>query len=176
MNHYLVMTIIGPDRPGLVDNVASLVREHGGNWLESRMCKLGGQFAGILRVEIDANNEVPLLAALQKLESQNIAVIANPETANDETADIAKVSIELIGQDRPGIVSEITKALARHKVNVEELTTERLSAPMSAEPLFQASATLHIPAGTDIPALRADLETITSELMVDMIFGKPARA
>jgi glycine cleavage system regulatory protein len=176
MNQYLVMTIISPDRPGLVDNIASLIRYHDGNWLESRMCKLGGQFAGILRVEINSEQKTSLLAALKALKGQGITIVAHPESASLEAPDHAKVSIELIGQDRPGIISEITKVLAKHKVNVEELNTERISAPMSAEPLFQASAKLHIPANCDLPALRADLETITAELMVDMLFGRPAKA
>jgi glycine cleavage system regulatory protein len=174
MNRYMVMTIISADRPGLVDQVAALVRQHGGNWLESRMCKLGGQFAGILRVEIDAGHEAALLLALRALGAQGIAVTAQPEAADRDPAGAAKVAMALVGQDRPGIVSEITRVLARHRVNVGELTTERVSAPMSGELLFQASATLQLPADCDLPALRADLETITAELMVDMIFGQSA--
>ena len=67
MQHLLVMTVIGPDRPGLVDSVAALVAEHGGNWLESRMSRLGGHFAGILRVDVPGENEPELVAGLKIL-------------------------------------------------------------------------------------------------------------
>ena len=59
MQRLLVMTVIGQDRPGLVESVAALVAENGGNWLESRMSRLGGHFAGILRVEVPGENEAP---------------------------------------------------------------------------------------------------------------------
>ena len=68
----LVMTIIGPDRTGLVESVARVVAEHGGNWLESRMCRLGGEFAGLLRIEIPAEKKSPLLAALQELQKDGL--------------------------------------------------------------------------------------------------------
>ncbi len=70
----LVMTLIGPDRTGLVESVARTVAEHGGNWLESRMCRLGGEFAGILRIEIPAEKKAALLTALQKISGLNVVV------------------------------------------------------------------------------------------------------
>ena len=51
----LVLTLIGPDRPGLVEAVAQPIAANGGNWLESRMAHLGGKFAGILRVDVPAD-------------------------------------------------------------------------------------------------------------------------
>ena len=68
MDSNLVMTVIGADRPGLVEMVAARVADHGGNWLESRMCRLGGQFAGILRVAVAARARDGLVNALRTLE------------------------------------------------------------------------------------------------------------
>src|SRR5678816_4612379 len=82
MQHLLVMTIVGPDRPGLVDSVAALVAEHKGNWLESRMSRLGGQFAGILRVEVPPGLEAELVAALKRLDSRGLAVVVTPDKTN----------------------------------------------------------------------------------------------
>ena len=79
MQRMLVMTVIGPDRTGLVDSVAGLVTEHGGNWLESRMSRLGGHFAGILRVEVPEDKEPQLAAALQKLQSRGLTVVVHPD-------------------------------------------------------------------------------------------------
>src|SRR4051812_39342368 len=125
MQRLLVMTIIGQDRPGLVETVAALVAQHGGNWLESRMSRLGGQFAGILRVEAPSENELPLIAALEKLSAQGLTVVVHPdrETLSPNSAKFSR--LEIVGQDRPGIVREISRVLAAHAVNVEELETER---------------------------------------------------
>lgn len=173
MQRSLVMTIIGQDRPGLVDSVASLVAGHGGNWLESRMSRLGGQFAGILRAEIPAEKEKSLLDALNKLESSGLKIVIH----SDKPTPVAKrpLSIlEIVGQDRPGIIREISHALAGFGVNVEELHTECVSAAMSGEMLFKARATLSIPQSCNLAQLRATLEKIAADLFVDMSLEKDA--
>jgi glycine cleavage system regulatory protein len=161
------MTVIGRDRPGLVELVARLVAEHGGNWLESRMCRLGGEFAGILRVILPSDREPALVAALQALSGQGLTVVTRRDSP-PATGTPAAALIELVGQDRPGIVREISAALARQGVNVEELVTECSSAPMSGETLFKARATLGLPASCDLAALRAGLEKIAADLLVDI--------
>jgi len=166
----LVLTIVGPDRTGLVESVARVVAEHGGNWLESRMCRLGGEFAGILRIEVPAAKQPILTAALQKLTGLNIVVRA--ADAADTAATGRLTTMEIVGSDRPGIVRDITHALARAHVNVEEFTSEISSAPMSGETLFKASARLHLPANCDLAALKHDLEKIAADLLVDVTFAE----
>jgi len=170
----LVMTLVGPDRTGLVESVARVVAEHGGNWLESRMCRLGGEFAGILRIEIPADKKAPLLAVLQNIPSLNVSVHSGqPVTA---AASGRQTTLEIVGSDRPGIVHEITSALARANVNVEEFFSELVSAPMSGETLFKASARLQLPERCDLAALKRDLEKIAADLQVDVSWaelGKP---
>src|SRR5450432_3354765 len=108
----LVMTIIGKDRTGLVESVAKIVAEHGGNWLESRMCRLGGEFAGILRIHVPAEKQAALMQALNGLASQGLRVVASAgETAADAGSG-GLTTLEIVGHDRPGIVREITRALA----------------------------------------------------------------
>ena len=75
----LVLTLIGPDRPGIVEAVAEPIAAHGGNWLESRMAHLGGQFAGILRVEVPDANAAALAEALRKLEQRGLRVTVESE-------------------------------------------------------------------------------------------------
>jgi glycine cleavage system regulatory protein len=166
----LVMTLVGPDRTGLVESVARVVAEHGGNWLESRMCRLGGEFAGILRVEIPAEKKAPLLAALQKISGLNVVV--QPGQAAAAPALGRQTKLEIVGGDRPGIVREITSALARANVNVEEFFSEVVSAPMSGETLFKASARLQLPERCDLAALKEDLEKIAADLFVDVSFAE----
>ena len=162
------MTVIGHDRPGLVESIARIVANHGGNWLESRMCRLGGEFAGILRIHIDAAAQESLQRDLQALQAQGITVAASPGRGGPEPGAGRMAGLELVGQDRPGIVREISHALARQGVNVEELTTECSSAPMSGEMLFTARARLQIPASCPLPDLRMELERIGGNLLVDV--------
>jgi len=172
MRATLVMTVIGADRPGLVQLVASRVADHGGNWLESRMCHLGGQFAGILRVEVAAERVDELVGSLHRLEASGLRVIVHAEGDAAKTpgsrpaGSVAK--LELVGQDRPGILRSVSGVLATHGVNVEELSSERVSAPMGGGILFQAYATVLVPAKTSLAAVRADLEKIAADLMVDL--------
>ena len=162
------MTLIGPDRPGLVELIAARVSEHGGNWLESRMCRLGGQFAGIVRIEIAAEKSPALAASLSKLEQQGLSVLT--ETEEEAVAKKMGVTalVELVGQDRPGILHQVSRVLASHAVNVEELTSERVSAPIDGNMLFQAKVRVALPNAVSIQSLRADLERIATDLMVDV--------
>ncbi len=166
----LVITLVGADRTGLVESVARVVAEHDGNWLESRMCRLGGEFAGILRVEIPAEKKSALLAALQKISGLNV-VIQPTQSAVAATSG-RQTKLEIVGSDRPGIVREITSALARANVNVEEFFSELVSAPMSGETLFKASARLQLPEHCDLAALKRDLEKIAADLLVDVSFAE----
>ena len=164
----IVMTVIGADRPGLVQLVATCVADHGGNWLESRMCHLGGQFAGILRVEVDASRRNDLVGALHSLETVGLRVIINTEGGTAVAAQGAVAILELVGHDRPGILRSVSGVLAAHGVNVEDLTSERVSAPMGGGTLFRANITVLVPGVVSLAAVRADLEKIASDLMVDI--------
>jgi glycine cleavage system regulatory protein len=164
----LVMTLIGPDRTGLVEAVARVVTGHGGNWMESRMCRLDGEFAGILRVEVDAEKKSALLDAVQKISGLRVIVGGSEVTVASKNARETKM--EIIGQDRPGIVREISAALARAHVNVEEFSSEVTSGAMSGEQLFKASARLQLPDNCNVTALKKELETIAADLLVDISF------
>lgn len=166
------MTVIGPDRPGLVESIASIVSRHGGNWLESRMSRLGGQFAGILRVELPADQEASLVQSLQDLKGEGVEVVMHPDRAASPAAGADLRVLELVGQDRPGIVQQITRALAAQHVNVEELETECVSAAMSGEMLFKARATVSVPERCDVELLKAELEKIAADLIVEVVLEK----
>jgi glycine cleavage system regulatory protein len=175
----LVMTVIGSDRPGLVQMMATRVADHGGNWLESRMCRLGGQFAGIVRVEVAQQRRDELLNALRSLEVDGLRAIIHADGGINESVGGragteanakpgALVTIELVGTDRPGILRSVSGVFAAHRVNVEELASERVDAAMGGGMLFQARATVFVPADVKLAAVRADLEKIAADLMVDL--------
>ena len=164
----IVLTVIGTDRPGLVELVSRIVAGHGGNWLESRMSRLGGEFAGIIRVEIPAASEPALARDLAALGSQGLTVVCR--SGGNEPAAAARrfAVLDLVGHDRPGIVRDISQALARAGANVEELTTSCESAAMSGEPLFKAAIKIGLPDGCELANIRRELEEIASNLLVDV--------
>ena len=167
----LVMTIIGKDRTGLVESIASIVAEHDGNWLESRMCRLGGEFAGILRIHVPAEKQPALLQALSALQAKGLNVVACADQTSTVTGAGKLTALEIVGHDRPGIIRQISRALANQGVNVEELSSECVSAAMSGETLFKAQARLRLPAQCNVDALRQELEQIAGDLMVDISFA-----
>ncbi len=167
MKTFLVLTVIGPDKPGLVETLATTVSAHGGNWEQSRMAHLGGQFAGILRVSLSSERVPELHAALKALESKGLRVVSEVSHAPGPRA-LRAYRMEVVGNDREGIVRDLSRALAVQGVNVEQLDTSCESAPMSGEMLFRANAVLHVPSDVAIDALRHKLEAPGDDLMVDV--------
>lgn len=164
----LVLTILGKDRPGLVGSLSELVAEHGGNWIESRMAHLAGQFAGILRVEVDADRAEVLTNAIKGLSDAGLESVVLPDQAVVGEHASPQVHLSLVGQDRAGIVREVSQVLAAQGVNVEELTTECTNAPNSGQPLFRANAALRLPANVTTESLRLALEEVAGDMMVDI--------
>lgn len=166
MNQSLVMTVIGDDRPGLVEMLARTVAEHDGNWLESRMSHLGGKFAGILRVSVPAEKAASLLDTLRELDAQGLRVTS--EQSPEAQQDVQRLRLELVGADHIGIVRDIAARLRESQVNVEEFTTDCVPAPMSGQMLFRATALLGLPPGMSQDDLHGDLEGLAQDLLVDI--------
>lgn len=164
----LVLTIIGPDRPGLVDALAREVKEHSGNWLESRMACLASHFAGIVLVEVPGAQVDALCAKLSGLKQMSVQVTVAGGEGRTEPAAPRRATLELTGIDHPGIVQSVTEALAARGVNIEELDTDVTRAPMSGEPTFNARARLQVPADVRLADLADALEELGSHLMVDI--------
>jgi glycine cleavage system regulatory protein len=162
----LILTVVGPDRPGLVRALSEAVAARGGSWLESRMARLAGQFAGIVLVE--APETLP--EDLRALESQGLRIVVQSGVAGAAVAPAAepRLTIEVVGNDRPGIVRDIATVLADSGVNIEELTTGVASGSFSGETLFRATALLRAPDAAAVDAAREGLERLGNELMVDI--------
>jgi glycine cleavage system regulatory protein len=162
----LILTVVGPDRPGLVRALSEAVAARGGSWLESRMARLAGQFAGIVLVEAPES----LLDDLRALESQGLRIGVQGGVAGTVLAAAAEpaLALEVVGNDRPGIVRDIAQIMAENGVNIEELTTGVVSASFSGEPLFRVTAKVRAPSEAAVDAVRAGLERLGNELMVDI--------
>ncbi len=167
MKTYLVMTVLGADRPGLVRTLADAVAAHGGNWLESRMARLAGQFAGIVRIECPADRADELVALLTAPNESGLTVLAAREDGGDST-ERRTVEVEVVGLDRPGIVRELTAAVAAAGGNIEELTTNLESAPMSGHPMFRARGVISIPADAEITTVAEAIGHLGGDLTVDV--------
>jgi len=168
MRDTLVLTILGADRTGLVESVAGAVASVGGNWEESRMARLAGQFAGILLVTVDTERTSELLRTLRGLESGGLHVTVQSTAIVTAPPEASRMRLELTGQDRPGIVRDVARILAERGLNVEELESEVESAPMSGERMFRARIQVRAPRSVDLGDLRARLEALAGELMVDL--------
>jgi glycine cleavage system regulatory protein len=164
MKQSLVITLVGPDQTGLVDTLSGIISKHNANWLESRMSSLAGQFAGILHISVDSENAEALSHAILKVPDLNIVI----ESAGElPTRDIShKVQIEVVGHDRPGIVQQVSHVIAGMRINVEELETEIISAPMSGDLLFKAQALLGLPSGLETEDVYEKLIAIADDIMV----------
>ena len=172
----LILTVVGPDRPGLVRALSEAVAARGGSWLESRMARMAGQFAGIVRVTLPERSAAALDGVLARLEAEGFRVAVLPGAAAVEDARDGVFALELIGQDRPGIVRDISQALARRSVNIEELTTDVISGSFSGEALFRATARLRAPARVALEDIREELERLGNEMMVDIRVTTPVPA
>ncbi len=168
MSSSVVLTIVSDDRPGIVESLSQVLEDHGGNWTESSMLALAGKFAGILLANVPPDQVDEFLAALQLLQSAGMQIIAQTTSGDPRPQDMREFTLDLVGQDRPGIVHDISAILTRHRVNVKELDTECQSASMSGEMLFLAKARMQVPPDTSVEGLRQELEDLANELMVDI--------
>ncbi|MEX2131680.1 MAG: ACT domain-containing protein [Pseudohongiellaceae bacterium] len=167
MTTHLVLTIIGDDKPGLVEKLSRVIADNSGNWLHSSMSQLAGKFAGILQVSVPDKAADKLIADLNTLSDSLRLVIERVEMyANDPL--MRTITLNLVGNDRPGIIRDVSRALARSAVNVEDLETGCMPAPMSSDILFRARAVLRVPENVDLDGLRNELERIADDLIVEI--------
>lgn len=169
MHTTLILTVLGPDHPGLVKSLSEVLNQQQGNWTESRMVHLGGQFAGLLQVALPQEQVANLTAALDVLQHNGLKVLI-AETS-EIIAATETVKVEVLGLDRPGIIRDITTQLASLKVNIEELFSEQRPAPMSGGTLFFAALSLSLPEGVSAEQVQTKLEELSDQLMVDLNFA-----
>ncbi len=170
MQETVVLTVVGKDRPGIVKQISAVVSEHGGNWHESRMALLAGQFAGLMRAQVPIGCYNDLCRALDALSRDGLQVTVVRDAAVEAPASEAlqKLSLDVTGNDRAGILRDISTVLAQHGVNVEELDTEVSPAPMSSHTLFKASAKLNAAPDLDLDILQDALETLSHDLIIEL--------
>jgi glycine cleavage system regulatory protein len=168
----VILTVAGSDRPGLTSALAEAVQAAGGNWLDSRLARLGGRYVGSVLVDLPESALPALEAAAHRIDAEGLSVTL---LAAVEPAPLAghALRLELVGQDRPGIVREVTSVLAGLGVNIEDFATSVENGAWSGEKLFRATARLLVPDGTAADEVGAALEAISGEIMVDFTVSPP---
>ncbi|MFM2078519.1 MAG: hypothetical protein RJA49_2409 [Actinomycetota bacterium] len=164
----LVLTVLGDDRPGLVDTLSGVISAHGGSWEHSQMARLGGKFAGIVQVTVPVARVDELLDAFHGLGMDGVLHVTADRSGADPAPDGHHFELSMVGTDQPGLVHAVSAALAAVGASIEELTTATVEAPMSGGPLFTAHAVVVLPASVDIAAVQAQLEDLAGHLMVDI--------
>ena len=172
MNTSIVLTVLADDQPGVIQAVSSVLNQYSGSWTQSSMSSLAGQFAGILLVSLPSEHSVACQQELQRLESQGLHVVAHICDEITETVKTSEYVLGLIGNDRQGIIHDITTVLASHNVNVRGLESVVEAASMGGAEIFRARSELLVPASADIDLLLSELEDLANDLMVDIAFEK----
>src|SRR5712691_11618243 len=171
----LVLTVLGEDRPGLVESLAYIITAHEGNWLESRMAHVAAQFAGILRASVPDAKAALLINALQGLASHGLQVVVAQSTTDEPAREARWLTLDLVGHDHLGIIRDLAHALAQRNINIDELQTACTSAPMTGGMLFKATARLRVPLAVAVAELQVTLEQLAHDLMVDITLEGPVR-
>lgn len=163
----LIITVLGEDQPGLVNAISEILESHNGGWTESRMAHLAGKFAGILQVSAPQENIQALTEALDDLQNEKLNIqleVAN----NTRQVTTTTLDVELLCQDRLGIIKDITEVLTRLNVNIEELDSHVKEASMAGGLLFSAELKLGLPENVSVDTVEEALEEMSDQFMIDI--------
>ena len=164
----MILSVTGSDRPGLTQALAAAVLSAGGNWLESHLSRLGGLYVGSLLVELEAGDLETLRAAVQAVDAEGLEVRIAPALDAASPGSGEEVLFSLVGQDRLGIVHQVTAVLSGIDVNIEAFDTRITAEPHSGAPLFHLDARLRLPPTLTAKDVQTALESISAEIMVDI--------
>jgi len=169
-NEKIIITLFAKDRPGIVRALSDTVLEHKGNWLESSLSRLWGQFTCIVHIEIATADKSALVAAFDNLSDDGIQVtVQNIDGVKDDSQEVNGLQILVEANDRPGIIKEIAEALAAENVNVDNIDTEVESASMAGYPIFRAHLFLAMPDDLSEDDLADVLEGVSDDVMVSIL-------
>ena len=172
MTTSLVLTFVGDDRPGLVNAISGKVAASGATWLESRSVRLAGKFAGVVLISVPDDRLTELELSLRDLAPAGLRVTIERGAAAKAEKPARIVSLGILGRERPGIVRDVTQALGRLGVNIEEFMSGLESEPFTGAEMFRAKARLSVPEGLELDDLRKALERLAGEIMIDFAVGE----
>jgi len=149
----LVLTIIGRDRAGVVASLADVVRFHDGNWKRSELAEIAGTFAGVVVVEVGNDRVDELLTNLLVLREQGLHVTAQQVEEPTVAPDADEVRLRLTGDDRPGVIHEISRAISELGISISRLGTVTDLPGQGDGRRFEITAQLTVPVEADLDAV-----------------------
>ena len=168
MSKNLVISALGNDKPGIVNELSKAILDQGGNITESRMTVLGGEFAMMLMVigtqECIDNIISKLEATGEKL---NLTLIAKETQAQESNQKRLPYLITVVSMDHPGIVHNISDFLSSRNLNIEEIDTNTYPAAHTGTPMFSLNMIISVPADSSIRSLRDEFITFCDDLNLD---------
>lgn len=163
----LVVTLIGPDRPGIVNQVSERAERFGANWTTSHLAREAGEFAGIVHLKVPAANADTLAQSLRDLEANDLHVMVTRSSSAHQHPTMRSMQLRLHGEDRVGIVAKLTAVLAGRGVSIESLQTALKDDATTHRPRFEVSAHLAVPASLNPELLQTELDQLAQALMLD---------
>jgi glycine cleavage system regulatory protein/folate-dependent phosphoribosylglycinamide formyltransferase PurN len=168
----LVVTVIGPDRRGIVSALSERAERYGANWAASRMARLAGEFAGMVHFDVPREHIDALAESLRGLESSGLRVAVAKSEGGEVAAGLRGVELQLVGDDRKGIISSLTRILASHGISIDNIHTELSDAAQADKRTFKAVAHLLVPAALSNDELRAALEGLARRMTLELALGE----
>lgn len=169
-NTFLVLSAIGEDRPGIVNELAAVIAETGCNIEDSRMTVLGGDFAVIVLVGGRWNELAKLEAALSGVERRlGLAINVRRTTPRRSEGNLLPYSVEVVALDQPGIVQKLANFFSSREINIRDLSTASYPALHTGTPMFSVQMTVDVPAAMHIARLREEFMDFCDELNLDAI-------
>ena len=169
-NNQLVLSALGEDKPGLIDELSRCVMNSGCSILDSRMVVLGGNFALLLQVGGNWNNIAKLENQLAGLESSLGLTITSQRTAGRTGGDdVLPYGVDVVALDQPGIVHNLATFFSQRQINIQEMMTACYPAAPSGTPMFSVHMSVDIPASTQISSLREEFMEFCDQLNLDAV-------
>ncbi|WP_029132133.1 glycine cleavage system protein R [Sedimenticola selenatireducens] len=173
--NYLVISALGKDRSGIVDELSKAILDIGCNIADSRMTVLGGEFAILLMVEGNWNTLGKLEEAIPALEQQlDLTVIVKRTEGRDRSDPSLPYVVDVVSLDHPGIVHQLASFFSKRKINIEDMATTSYAAPHTGTVMFSVHMTVGIPADIHIASLRDDFMEFCDAINLDAII-EPAQ-
>ncbi len=169
MKGHAILTAIGSDRVGIVDDLTTSILDKRCNIEESRMAVLGGEFAVMLLLSGDSGDIESLIEETPKMaELLDLHISMKETVAPKADSNLRPYMIESVSLDIPGIVHSITSLLRRHGINIEDLETDTTAAPWTGAPMFVMRVRISVPPSVSLASLREEIETLEAEQNLDV--------
>jgi len=174
MNQSLVITAIGADRPGIVNELSEVLLNANLNVKDSRMSVLGGEFVVMLLVTGSTNSINSIQQQKDALaEKLNLNLLIKSTSSHSSNDDHLSYEITVEGMDNPGIVHKLARYLSQHSINIVNMQTQSSHAPHTGTPMFTVNMLVDIPNQHNLAQLKNDFSALCDELNMDAEF-KPA--